>query len=334
MKVSSSKETIERKSAYRQKASLQNDVERMENPFRNLHPKIYHRQRNASNKIIIEKSKQMTGPLLRLNVKTEPQSRLLSSSPLMRAKDYSAVGRETRRTISTNGLKKDHLYVEGSFDTDTYVNGKDKLAYMNQRNITLSSKDLIQEEKKFIFPLIVMPGNQSKENTESVNSSFALPRKSHQDFLPRIRYGSFISMVYEEEKKKRRKWRKRDRDSQASRGEPQDNSLLKTTSACPPSATATEDNQNENFVIPQSEKCTDDSQGYRTIAKSDARLTEHRCKDNMESIYAKNKGDLNSRNVNQATSPKTSTSEYSYNDEGINSDLILLKAKLHRSPHL
>lgn len=312
----STKDTTERNSACRHNTSLQTDKEKMENPFLNLHPKIYYRKKNASSKMNIVKNKEAevdlkSSALLRSNNKRDQQSRLVVSPSLMKVKENLDVGWETSKKIpqSMRSPKNDELDVGKSFNTDTIFNGQDELAYLNQRNISFS-KYSSSEERKFSFPLIALPRNLSRESSESVKSSFTPSHESRQDILPRIRYGSFVSVVYEEERKKRKKMHKRGRETQKAKGEPQDTTLLNAPdSACNPCATTREIQVDNHLALQQ--ECTSDFRGYRSINKSAVTASENNCKD--------------------SNSDKKTCNECNYHGENTNSDFMVLKAKLHRS---
>ena len=296
----------------------------MENPFLNLHPKIYYRKKNASSKMNIVKNKETeadlkSSALLRSNNKRDQQTRLVVSPSLIRVKENLDVGWETRRKIpqSMRSAKNDELNVGKSFNTGTILNGQDELAYLNQRNISFS-KLSSSEETKFSFPLIALPRNLSRESSESVKSIFTPSHESRQDILPRIRCGSFISVVYEEERKKRKKMYKRGRETQKAKCEPQDTSLLNAPdSACLPCAT-TGEIQVENHLALQQE-CTSDFRGYRSRNKSALTASEENCKDGNSDITRNNE-----------ESQKT-CNECNCHGESMNSDFMVLKAKLHRS---
>ena len=294
----------------------------MENPFLNLHPKIYYRKNNASSKMNIVKNKEVetdlkSSALLRLNNRRDQQSRLVVSPSLMKVKENLDVGWETRRKIPQSSPKNDQLNVGKGFKSDTILNGQDELAHLNQRNISFS-KYSSSEETKFSFPLISLPRNLSRENSESIKSSFTPSHESRQDVLPRIRFGSFISVVYEEERKKRKKIPKRERETQKAKCEPQDTSLLNVPdSACQPCA-RTKEIQVDNHLALQQE-CASDFRGYRSRNKSAVTASEDNCKDGNSDITR-----------NNADSQKT-CNECNYHGESTNCDFMVLKAKLHRS---
>ena len=296
----------------------------MENPFLNLHPKIYYRKKNAlgSGKMNIVKNKEVetdlkSSALLRSNNKRDLQTRLVVSPSLIRVKENLDVGWETRRTFQQSSPKRNQLNVGKSSNSETTLNGQDELAYLNQRNISFS-KYISSGETKFSFPLIALPRNLSRESGESVKSSFTPSHRSHQDVLPRIRYGSFISVVYEEEKKKRKKMHKRGRETQKGKREPQETSLLNALeSACFPCTTASEIQVDSRLALQQD--CTGDFRGYRSFFKSAVTATEDDYKEGNSEITR-----------NNADSQKT-CSECNYHGESTNSDFMVLKAKLHRS---
>jgi len=140
MRFSSSNEVTNKSSTYNT-SSFHTDVDWLENPFRNLQPKIYFRQRNASSKMIIDEHKKLKTDLTSFR-ETNHQAtvRLQNSSSPIRTNDNFTSGLGTRGKILQKRSKGDGLYdVVGKFNRRTYSNGQDKIVYiMNQRNISLS----------------------------------------------------------------------------------------------------------------------------------------------------------------------------------------------------
>lgn len=332
MTFSSSNKPTEGRSTYRKNTSLQADLERIENPFRNLHAKIYYRQRKTSSKTTKDNNKEVkkdlkSSPLL-TNMKNDQQTRLPDSPSLKVIEDYSVIDKQTTRKTFPNTAKNDQLKVDGGFDSNTYFNGQDKTTYLNQRNISVF-KDSLSENDKVVFPLISKSSSQTLRRQEKaatilLTTSFVSSREvSQQEFLPRIRYASFHSLVYEDEKEKRRKWQKRVGDTQETRCEPQEREPF----ACLPCATAKEHRyQTENNVIPQRNHVSV-SRRYRPILRSDTMTTKHNPKVHIEKVNASKNGDYNSGN--HVNSPKN-LSENNYIRKDVNGNFMALKAKLHR----
>ena len=322
MRFSSSNELeVTTKSRMCNTSSFQTNVEWLENPFRNLQPKIYFRQRNTSSKMIIDEHKKLKTDLTAVR-ETNHQAtvRLPNSSSPIKTNDHSTTRLETRGKILHKRSKGDELYdVDGNFNRRTYSNGQDKVAYLNQRNTSLS-RDNASEETDIQVPLILTPRKHSRESNESVNSSFAPSCESRQELLPRIRYGSFISMVYQEEKKNRRRRRKKLRDSEATSCDPNNQSSLNATSAYLPCSRTRELHQTENHTIPQ-QTYSSVAYDYRRKLKADERTTKD-VKDGIDDVNVR-------KNTDNANTCKTRIeSNYLH---GTNSDFVFLKAKLHRS---
>jgi len=320
MRFSSSNEVTNKSSTYNT-SSFHTDVEWLENPFRNLQPKIYFRQRNASSKMIIDEHKKLKTDLTSFR-ETNHQAtvRLPNSSSPIRTNDNFTSGLGTRGKILQKRSKGDGLYdVVGKFNRRTYSNGQDKIVYiMNQRNISLS-RDNASEGTDIQFPLILTPRKHSRESSESENSSFIPSCGSRQDVLPRIRYGSFVSMTYQEEKKNGRRGRKKLRDSQVTSCGPKNQSSLNATSAYLPCATTRDLHQTENHITLQ-QTYTSVAYDKRPKFKTDERTTKD-IKDEIDDVNVR-------KNTDNANSCKNRIES---NFHGTNSDIMILKAKLHRS---
>lgn len=212
---SSSVVSEENSSTCTDKASPQTDMERMENPFRNLHPKIYYRQKKVpSRKLILDDKRELrmdfkTSPLLRVNLKTDRSTKHSNLSWPVKADDYSVISEKTVRR-------------KGYDDFEEGRQNKKTIAYLNERNISLS-KD-VTERQKLALPLLVFP-RAARENENLINTSFHPSSKSDKglSFPPIKEVPSFIPLVREEERKRRKKMHKKVKDTQATRISDQDN---------------------------------------------------------------------------------------------------------------
>ena len=296
-----------------QNASFQCNVEQMENPFLNLHPKIYYRQKDTSSHMNIGKNKKgemssKSSALLTSNEKRGQQTRITSTS-VKKIKENSDVGLTTTSNFPVNRPKNDQLRDKADFSS--ILNGQDKIAYLNERNISLS-KDSLAEQAKCSFPLIAMARNQSRESTESVNASSAPLRENCQGVLPRIRCGSFISMVHEDEKKQRGRRHRRGRSTLTGNCvTAQDKSLVYALNTGHQPHRTVEDH---HFALEQND--TSNCQAYKSIFTGDVlNTTKHDCE-----------GEIPRNKANSGENYRI----YDFR-EGTNSTIMVLKAKLHRS---
>ena len=227
MKIHSSNvSSDENSSTFMDDTSTQADVERMENPFRNLHPKIYYRHKNAVlKKAIIDDKREIkmdlnSRPLLRVNLKTDHSSK---HSNLF--DDWSAE-KATRREQHDNFAKA------GLLNRETHMRDLDTVENLNQRNSYLLEDSFNGD--KLALPLIVLPSD-AKDNRQ-LTTGFVPSNKSNKVLFPSIKeVPSFIPFVHEEEKRKGKRWRKRIRVTQTERVGEQgaDESWLNTYSAYP-----------------------------------------------------------------------------------------------------
>lgn len=294
-----------------QNASFQSNVEEMENPFRNLHPKIYYRQRDTSSKRNISKNKNgemssKSSALLTSNENRDQQTRITSSS-VKRIEDNSDVGWTTTNNFPVNSPKNDQLRDKADFSS--ILNGQDKITYLNERNISLS-KDSLPEQVKCSFPLIAMARNLSRESVESVNASSAPLRENWQGVLPRIRCGSFISMVHEDERKRHR----RGRSTRTGNCETaQDKSLVYALNTGHQPHRTIKDHRD---ALEQND-ISNSRQAYKAIFTADVlKTTKHDCRE----------GEIPRNKANSGENYRI----YDHRED-IKSKLMVLKAKLHRS---
>ena len=190
----------------------------IENPFRNLHPKIYYRHKNAEpKKVIIDNKKEIktdlkSSPLLSVNPNKDHSTKHLNVFLPIKADDFSASGKKTMR-------RKQHDNM-GLLNGETYLRDLD-VESSNQRNNYLSEDSYNGE--KLALPLIVLP-SAAKGNTQ-LTTRFVPSSKSNRVLFPSIKEApSFIPLVHEEQKRKAKRWRKRIRVTQTERiGEQDDN---------------------------------------------------------------------------------------------------------------
>ncbi|XP_068689670.1 uncharacterized protein [Montipora foliosa] len=300
-RVSSRYNTTGQTNEYNKDTSVTTDMKQMQNPFLNLHPKLYHRQKNSSKIVTIGHDREM-----------ERGSQTTLRSSKITSNDNGHV-HNGEKTVGTNICQNDQLKKEENLDIDLILNRK--VAYLNQRNISLTTDRSASGEMKLLFPLISTPINFSRENHGLLDPSFKHSRESRQDTFPRIRCGSFISMDCEDKKQKIER-HKRNRSSQRRTCGPcvsQDKSWTSAeNSECLP---CVNDRDNKNLHLHDPMYKTD----YRT------------CKSNNMSYIIRptkleNKGDIGaqSRNKNR-TNSEWNSQEYT------NDDVMVLKAKLHRS---
>lgn len=293
MGFSSSNELVDRHSATcRKNASLQADLDWNDNPFRNLHPKMYLRQKRVSSKIIQDshnefKTDMKSSALLGRNAKNNCQTKL---------------GKPTKQILQ-NAAKKHPLSAEKTLDGDYYLKNLDEVTYLNRRNISVAKKRAL-DKGTHSLPLIVTPKKTNRENKESLSELSKTLRESNTNYLPRIRCASFLSLVYEDEKKMERQWEERARYT------------AKSTSTCGPQ-------MNESSFIFGTEgdnpkKSSSDLKGYKGIGHSD--VGKERTAVDIGS------GNLTDRQSSLKTVYKCNTSK------GVDSDInMVLRAKLHRS---
>lgn len=298
MGFSSSNELVERHSAAqcRQNASLQADLEWNDNPFRNLHPKMYFRQKKMSSKIIKDSHNEF---------KTDIKSSALLGRNVKKNFDcQTKLGKPTKQALQ-KAAKKHPFSAEKMLDGDYYLKNQDEVTYLNQRNISVSNKRA-PDKGTHPLPLIVTPKKANRETKESLSELSKTLRESNTNYLPRIRYASFLSLVCQEEKKMERQWEERARYTTkptSTRG-PQINESSITCGTA-----------GDNY-----KKSASDLKGYKGIAHSDVDEKEHL-----------NTADFGSRSL---TDHQTSLQTiYKCNtSKGVDSDInMVLRAKLHRS---
>jgi len=296
MKFSSSNELVERHSAAcRKNASLQADLEWNDNPFRNLHPKMYSRQKKVSSKIIKDSHDEF---------KTDIKSSALLGRNVKNNFDYQIkLGKPTKQ-VPQNGAKKHSLSAEKTLDGDYYLKNLDEVTYLNQRNISVTKKRAL-DKGTHLLPLIATPKKTNRETKESLSEFSKTLRESNTNYLPRIRYASFLSLVYEEEKKMARKWEERA------------GYTTKSTSTCGPQineSSVTCETESDNYLNSAS-----DLKGFKGIAHSDVG------KERLNAVDI-GSGNLTDHRSSLKTVNKCNTSKR------VDSDInMVLRAKLHRS---
>lgn len=325
MKFSSSNVLSEANSSIcRDKASPQTDMERMENPFQNLHPKIYHRQKNTpSRKVILDNKRELrmdikSSPLSSVNLKTDHSTKHSNSSWPIRADNYSVISEET-----VTGKEHDD-FEEGR---ETYLRNPDTVAYLNKRNIYLS-KDVSKGEK-LVLPLLALP-RVARDSEHLINNSLTASSKSNKGLFPPIKdVPTFIPLIHEGEKRRRKRWRKKVRDTQTTRLAEQGGEYWwnTNTAAYPALPSAREDLANQTIQRKH-------SQEHRVLLESDTR------NQGRGSQGVSKATDFSSTNAdvfysrNHVTSQTLSPRTYSNHDdtrEGMSLDYMFLKAKIHRS---
>lgn len=297
MGFSSSNELVDRHSATcRKNASLQADLDWNDNPFRNLHPKMYLRQKRVSSKIIKDSHNEF---------KTDMKSSALLGRNAKNNLDcQTKLGKPTKQILQ-NAAKKHPLSAEKTLDGDYYLKNLDEVTYLNRRNISVAKKRAL-DKGTHSLPLIVTPKKMNRENKESLSELSKTLRESNTNYLPRIRCASFLSLVYEDEKKMERQWEERARYT------------AKSTSTCGPQ-------MNESSFIFGTEgdnpkKIASDLRGYKGIAHSDV--------DGKERLNAV---DIGSRNLTDHQSSFKTVNKCN-TSKGVDSDInTVLRAKLHRS---
>ena len=206
MRVASSNVSSEENSSnFTDKPSSQTGMERMENPFRNLHPKIYYRHKNLEPKKAINDNKR--------EIKMNLKSNLLLS--VFKADDFSAAGKKT-----TTREHQDK-FAKGLLNRETYLRDQDTVA--NSYN-----------GEKLALPLIVLP-SAAKDNTQLTTDVLPSSKRSNVLFPSIKEVPSFIPLMREEQKRKGKRWRKRIRVTQTERVSEQgvDESWLNTFAAYP-----------------------------------------------------------------------------------------------------
>ena len=269
-------------------------MERMENPFQNLHAKIYYRHKNAEPKReIIDHEKEIkmdlkSRPLLSVNLKTD---RSKKHSNLF---DDCSAEKATRREQNDN-------YVKTLLNNKTYLRDQDIVANLNQRNSYMSEDSYNGE--KLALPSIVLP-SAAKDNRQ-LTTGFVPSSKSNKVLFPPIKeIPSFIPLVQVEEKRAGKRWRKRIRVTQTERigEEGADESWLNTYAAYPGISPA-----RESIVSPIIQRKS--SNFSRMIPEI-----------------------LSSRNL--VTSQTQSPWTYRHSDHTKDRDYMIVKAKIHRSSFL
>ena len=268
-------------------------MERMENPFENLHPKIYYRHKIAEPKReIIDNKKEIkmdlkSSPLLSVNLKRD---RSAKHSNLF---DGCSAEKATRREQQHDNSVKRLL------NNKTYLRDRDTVANLNRRNSYMSEDSYNGE--KLALPSIILPASAAKDNRQ-LTTGFVASSKSNKVLFPSIKeVPSFIPPLQAEEKRAGKRWRKRIRVIQNERisEEGADESWLNTYAAYPAISPA-----RESIVSPIIQRQS--SNFSRMIPEV-----------------------FNSRNLvtSQAQSPWT----YRHSDHTKGRDYMIVKAKIHRS---
>lgn len=233
--------TTRRNDAHRRDTPVMTDMKQMENPFRNLHPKLYHRQKSISSKLAVANI-----PELRRTLRTRQQT-AVSLSPMI-------------------------------------------------LNASMMKTQATHEEMKLLFPLITPPSVLRREE------HFTTSREVRQNILPRIRCGSFISMVSVGGKKEKPERQKISRDNKRTQN-----------STYPPMAGR--DNQSAPLSTELSKSA---SQTNKSACVFDIRNLKYNSKGNVAAVSRNNNG-YHEANTNRNNSEEKIT------------NVMVLKAKLHRS---
>lgn len=288
------------------KASAQTDMERMENPFRNLHPKIYYRQKNVpSRKLILDNKREVrmdvkTSPLLRVNMKNDHSTKHFNSSWPVKVDGYSVISEKTARGKGCEDFE------EGRQNNKT-------IAYLNERNISLLSKDA-SEGQKLALPLLVFP-RAATENENLLNTNFHPSGKSDKGFSfpPIKKVPSFIPLVREEEQRKRKRLHKKVRNTQTTRiSEQEDECWWNTYTAANSARLSTREDLADQTIPPKY------SQKHKILLESD--------------MGKKGRGSQGvSKDTNFSSANATQAQGLSARTYRSHDDFMILKAKIHRS---
>lgn len=227
--------------AHRRDTQVMTDMKQVENPFRNLHPKLYHRQKRISSKLAMANISDL-GRTLRTRQQTA-----VSLSPMI---------------LNTSMMKTQATH----------------------------------EEMKLLFPLITPPSVLRREE------HFTTSREVRHNILPRIRCGSFISMVSVGGKKEKPERQKISRDNKR----PQN-------STYPPMGER--DNQNAPLPAELSESASHTNKSTCVCA---IRTVKYKRNGNVAAV-SRNNNDYHEANAERNNSEEKIT------------NVMALKAKLHRS---
>lgn len=270
----------------------------MENPFRNLHPKIYYRHKNAEpKKVIIDNKREIktdlkSSPLLSVNPNMDHSTKHSNLFLPIKADDFSASGKKTMR-------RKQHDNM-GLLNGEKYLRDLD-VESSNQRNNYLSEDSYNRE--KLTLPLIVLP-SAAKGNTQ-LTTRFVPSSKSNRVLFPSIKEApSFIPLVQEEQKRKAKRWRKRIKVTQTERiGEQDDDESWVNTFAAYSGRALTRQNISNQIIQSKS------SNSSETIPDM-----------------------FSSRNYEPSQGHSAWTYRHAHDNQ--KKDYIMVKAKIHRSPFL
>lgn len=267
-------------------------MERMENPFQNLHPKIYYRHKNAEPKrAIIDNKKEIkmdlkSSPPMSVNLKTDHSAKHLNLFD-----DCSA--EKAKRREHDN-------FAKGLLNKETFLRDQDTVANLSQRNTSLPEDS--DNGGKLALPLIVLP-SAAKDNSQ-LTTGFVPSSKSNKVLFPSIKeVPSFIPLVHAEEKRKGKRWHKRIRVIQTERVRQQgaSESWLNTYAAYPDNSPAREDT---------------------------AKLKQINQRKSLN--FSRTIPDIfSSRNL--VTSQTQATWTYRHADHTKDRDYMIVKAKIHRS---
>lgn len=247
--------TTRQNDAHRRETLVITDMRQVENPFRNLHPKLYHRQKNLSSKLNMANI-----PELGRRLKTRQQT-AVSLSPMI----LNVGGKALQKDTSKNDYD---FRNEESFNVDWILNRDEKITYLNQKSASMMKTHSTQKEMKLLFPLITPPSNLSSEE------HFTTSREFRHNILPGIRCGSFISMVSVQDVKEKPKRQKISRYNQRTQNPTN-----------PPSAER--DNQNESLPAELSKS---DSQTKKSTCAFDIRKAKYHNKGDVAAVSRNNNG--------------------------------------------
>lgn len=266
----------------------------MENPFQNLHPKIYYRHKKAEPKraiIDIKKEIKMdlkSSPLMSVNLKTNHSTK------------HSNLFDDCSAEKATRMEQRDN-FAKGLLNKETYLRDQDAVANLYQRTTSLPEDS--DNGNKLALPLIVLP-SAAKDNRQ-LRTGFVPSSKSNKVLFPSIKeVPSFVPLVHAEEKRKGKRWHKRIRVVQTDRIGQQDanESWLNTYAAYPGNSPARENIANQ------------------IIQRKSLNFSR-----TIPDIFS-------SRNL--VASQAQATWTYRHDDHTKDTDYMIVKAKIHRSSFL
>lgn len=294
-------------------------MERMENPFKNLHPKIYHRQKNAAFKrrnVNLNKELEIDHNA-RLPLSSSRQNDLTSSvkmnsQPVIDRQNVAKRrGRKTRREENS----------ERTPCSDDY----NELENLNRRNTCVSRK--IFEEENLVLPWLDSP-NTSRGNPRSMQENLRGKPfgENNKGLLPPIEVvPSFICLTSGNDRKPERKgWREGIKYVMGPRLTENEKSLWNR--CCDPSDRLGEDNGNKISAKERNrgDRCFPECDKRRTLCNLHSGITQAYC----------SKTDANNNIKHHVTAqmlPSRTNGHYDTATEETRMSYMVLKARIHRS---